>query len=81
MSHFIFSEEAGGDYVPPSGNFNLAARETRDCLEITILSDNLLEVTEGLSGRLALQGGLIPGFTFRPVSTSIEITDTDSKLG
>lgn len=74
-------EGAGGDYSPPSGVYNFDVGETRECLEITIFNDNALEVTESLTGQLALQGGQIPGVTLQPVLTTIDITDDDSKYG
>ncbi len=49
-------------------------------MEITILNDIVLEVTETLSARLSLQGGLIPRVTIRPALATIEITDDDSEF-
>ena len=58
---------------------------TSDCVELTVLNDNLFERTEDLTGRLGdiIVGGMtfqtLPRVTLRPVQTTIDIEDTDGK--
>ena len=58
---------------------------TSDCVELTVLNDNLFERTEDLTGSLGeiIVGGMtfqtLPRVTLRPVQTTIDIEDTDGK--
>lgn len=42
----------GVDYLNPSNEYSLNPGETRNCVDITILNDNLFEFDEDLTGRL-----------------------------
>lgn len=77
---FLLTAGTGGDYSPPSGQYDLAVRATRDCLDISLFSDNILEPTETLRAEIVLQGEALPGVILRPDMATIEITDDDCKI-
>lgn len=73
--------------MPETGNFILQPSSTRACLDITIQSDELFEMTENLFGEidgfLDSSGNTvssIPGITVRPDQTEIQISDLDGKV-
>lgn len=74
----------GGDYLEPSGDYEIPGGQRRACLSLTLLADDLFEDTEQLSGLLQGilddEGALIenpPRVNFDPDATTVEITDND----
>ena len=65
------------------GRYNLDEDTSRDCLDLTIINDNILESAEDLIGRLEsfVVNGLpvqsIDGVELNPAQTLIQIQDND----
>ena len=75
---------AGADYQEPFGDYVIAAGQRRACLDLTVLSDDLFEDTEELTGLLQGildEGGALiedsPRVNIDPESTTVEISDND----
>ena len=85
---FLYTEGFGGDYIEPlpTQQYSLDTGDTEDCIELTILNDNLLEPTEDLTARLVslvVNGDSlpsVPGVFLQPEQTTIEIEDNDGML-
>ena len=78
---------AGDDYSPESGNYIFQPGMTRSCLDITIQSDSLYEVTENLFGEITgfldpvgMNVDSLPGVTVSPDQTEIQIFDLDGEI-
>lgn len=71
------------DYSPPIGRFNLDGDTSTDCVDLTIINDNILESTEDLVGQLEsfVVNGVsvqsIDGVELNPSQTVIQIQDND----
>ena len=67
----------------PTGVFTLNPGDTSDCLQLTVLNDNIFEPVEDLIGRLTsinLNGQTFTSFSrirLQPSQTTIEIEDND----
>ena len=80
------SYSESSDYSPPIGRYNLDEDTSMDCLDLTVINDNILESTEDLIGQLEsfVVDGLpvqsINGIEFNPAQTLIQIQDNDGTL-
>ena len=80
----LFSSKVGADYNTPSTQYTLLAGTDRQCVDVNIISDSLLERPEDFTGEL--QGFVIDGnsltsvdgITLDPDTTLVEIADNDS---
>ena len=66
------------DYLSGSGSFVLTPSNSRACLNVTIVDDNVLELDEDFSATLT--GTLPPGAAFDPTSTNVLINDNEGEL-
>ena len=81
LSLFLIS--AGVDYVPLSMDLTFNGRMNRIDLNVTIIDDNIVELNEIFSGRLAVvtMGPNAPQSTLNPATAQISILDeADSEL-
>ena len=76
----------GVDYLEPTSEYLLNPRETRNCVEITILNDNQFEFNEDVTGRLLrvtdINRNQVPAdrLTIDIDETLITIEDNDGKI-
>ena len=83
LHHNYVSCSESSDYSPPVGRYNLDEDTSMDCLDITIINDNILESTEDLIGQLDgfIVDGLpvqsIDGVEINPAQTLVQIQDND----
>ena len=82
-----FTEGADGDFISPNGDYEFSPLSTRECLDIAIRGDTLLEGLEDLTAELigirALDGSIltsVQGLNIDPEETTIQIIDNDGKL-
>ncbi len=74
---------AGLDYITPSAQFRLNPGDTSNCIQLTIVNDNIFEPVEDLIGRLTsiTLGGQtfisLPRLRLQPAQTTISILDND----
>ena len=71
---------AGSDYTAVSGlqlTFDAATRSIP--IDVSLLNDNVFELTESFSGLLSLPGGPINKVTLAPDSAVAEIIDDDGQ--
>ena len=79
----LFSISAGVDYVPLSMDLTFNSQVKRIDLNVTIIDDNIVELNEIFSGRLAVvtMGPNAPQSTLNPATAQISILDeVDSEL-
>ncbi len=83
LHHNYVSCSESSDYSPPVGRYNLDEDTSMDCLDITIINDNILESTEDLIGQLdsfvvdGLPVQSINGIEINPAQTLVQIQDND----
>ena len=79
----MFKCAESSDYSPPVGRYNLDEDTSMDCLDLTVINDNILESTEDLTGQLEsfVVNGLpvqsIDGVELNPAQTLVQIQDND----
>ena len=82
-SHLLCVSTEGVDYRPPPCNFTFPAGEFVDCMDLRVVNDNVIELTETLSvavGRVFVDGQEVEmGGRLRSdvEEAVIQITDND----
>ena len=76
----------GSDYRTPTSRYVLSAGDSRSCVNVNILDDNILEIGgENFEGRLegfvidGMNEDTVDGVTLDPANTVIEIQDNDGR--
>ena len=69
-----------GDYDSVSTILEFGACDTRQCTEILIVDDMVVELTESFSITLGRTSGLDSRTMLDPVRTEVQITDNDGVL-
>ena len=68
------------DYAGLSTILMFSACETRQCLNVTVFEDQVLEETESFNAVLNRTDNLDTRITLNPVNAAVYIIDNDSKL-
>lgn len=66
-----------GDYDPVSTILEFGACDIRQCTEILIVDDMVMELAESFSVNLERTSDLDSSITLDPVRTDVQITDND----
>jgi hypothetical protein len=76
VTHRFLPCPAPSDYTSTTDTFTFSATQNRDCVDVPIISDNIVEVSESFFGNLDTTA---PRVTLAPDVTEITITDEDRK--
>ena len=73
---YFLESAAPADYTATTATFTFSGTQNRDCVNVPINEDNILEVRETFSGNLDTSA---PRVTLQPDVTVITITDVGGK--
>ena len=77
LEHMFYFTVSIVDYGEVETILMFRACETRACTNVTILDDNVAELTERFSVKLSRTDGLDPRITLVPVVAEVEVIDDD----
>jgi hypothetical protein len=76
VTHRFLSCPAPSDYTATTDTFNFSGTQNRDCVDVPIISNNIVELPESFFGNLDTTA---PRVTLAPDVTEITITDEERK--